>query len=79
MFIGAQADVGLAPATLAHRLAAIRLVHLGQGLPSPHNTLVVMEVMRGIRRQRAKVGGGAREESTGRGCDYQANGRPTRC
>lgn len=56
MFIGAQADAGLTPATLAHRLAAIRLMHLGQGLPSPHNTLAVMEVMRGIRRQRAKDG-----------------------
>lgn len=58
MFIGAQADSGLAPATLAHRLAAIRLMHLGQGLPSPHNTVAVVEVMRGIRRQRAKSGQG---------------------
>ena len=63
MFIGAQADDGLAPATLAHRLAAIRLMHLGQGLPSPHNTLSVMEVMRGIRRQRAKTGEGPEKKA----------------
>jgi len=63
MFIGAQADAGLAPATLAHRLAAIRLMHLGQGLPSPHNTLAVMEVMRGIRRQRAKAGEGPEKKA----------------
>jgi len=56
MFIGAQADSGLAESTLAHRLAAIRLMHLGQGLPSPHNTLAVVEVMRGLRRQRARAG-----------------------
>ena len=56
MFIGAQADTGLAESTLAHRLPAIRLMHLGQGLPSPHNTLVVVEVMRGLRRQRARAG-----------------------
>lgn len=56
MFIGAQADTGLAPNTLSHRLAAIRLMHLGQGQPSPHNTLAVQEVMRGIRRRSAKAG-----------------------
>jgi len=56
MFIGAQAELGLAESTLAHRLAAIRLMHLGQGLPSPHNTLAVMEVMRGLRRHRARAG-----------------------
>ena len=53
MFIAAQADKGRAVATLEHRLAAIRLMHLGQGLPSPHNTLVVEVVMRGLRRVRA--------------------------
>ena len=56
MFIAAQADEGRAVATLEHRLAAIRLMHLGQGLPSPHNTLAVEEVMRGLRRVRAKEG-----------------------
>jgi len=56
MFIGAQAELGLAESTLAHRLAAIRLMHLGQGLPSLHNTLPVMEVMRGLRRLRARAG-----------------------
>ena len=56
MFIAAQADKGRAVTTLEHRLAAIRLMHLGQGLPSPHNTLAVAEVMRGLRRVRAKEG-----------------------
>jgi len=56
MFIASQADEGKAVATLEHRLAAIRLMHLGQGLPSPHNTLAVEEVMRGLRRVRAKEG-----------------------
>lgn len=63
MFIGSQADSGLTPSTLSHRLAAIRLMHLGQGLPSPHNTLAVMEVMRGIRRQRAKAGKGPEKKA----------------
>ena len=52
MFIAAEADAGLANATLEHRLAAIRLVHLGAGHASPHNTLAVLEVMKGIRRER---------------------------
>lgn len=52
MFIAAEADKGLANATLEHRLAAIRLVHLGAGFASPHNTLAVLEVMKGIRRER---------------------------
>ena len=52
MFIAAEADNGLANATLDHRLAAIRLVHLGAGHASPHNTLAVLEVLRGIRRSR---------------------------
>lgn len=56
MFIGSQADDGLAANTLSHRLAAIRLMHLGHGLQSPHNTMVVQEVMRGIRRHSAKTG-----------------------
>ena len=52
MFIASEADDGRATATLEHRLAAIRLMHLGQGLASPHNTLAVVEVLRGIRRER---------------------------
>jgi len=63
MFIGAQADDGLAPATLEHRLAAIRLMHLGQGLPSPHNTLAAMKVMRGVRRQRERAGEGPEKKA----------------
>lgn len=50
MFVAAQAAEGRSPATLGRRLAAIRLVHLGAGHPSPHNALQVIEVMRGIRR-----------------------------
>ena len=52
LFIAAEADAGRANATLEHRLAAIRLVHLGAGFASPHNTLAVREVMAGIRRAR---------------------------
>jgi hypothetical protein len=50
LFVAAQATLGLAPATLDRRLAAIRLMHLGAKLPSPHDSLDVAEVMRGIRR-----------------------------
>lgn len=50
MFVASQAADGLSPSTLARRLAAIRLVHLGAGHPSPHNTIQVTEVMLGIRR-----------------------------
>jgi len=52
MFIAAEADKGRATATLEHRLAAIRLAHLGAGHASPHNTLAVLEVLKGIRRER---------------------------
>ena len=52
MFIAAEADKGWANATLEHRLAAIRVVHLGAGHASPHNTLAVLEVLQGIRRTR---------------------------
>jgi site-specific recombinase XerD len=51
MFLGAQANQGKAPATLSRRLAAIRLMHLGAKLPSPHGTVEVLEVMRGIQRR----------------------------
>ena len=50
MFVAKQAADGLNPSTLDRRLAAIRLVHLGAGHASPHNTIKVTEVMRGIRR-----------------------------
>ena len=50
MFVASQATAGLNPSTLTRRLAAIRLIHLGAGHPSPHNTIKVTEVMRGIRR-----------------------------
>lgn len=50
MFVASQAADGLSPSTLTRRLAAIRLMHLGAGHASPHNTIQVAEVMRGIRR-----------------------------
>jgi site-specific recombinase XerD len=53
IFLGAQATLGLAPATLTRRLAAIRLKNPAARLPSPHDTVEVLEVMRGIRRETA--------------------------
>ncbi|MEO0575095.1 MAG: site-specific integrase [Pseudomonadota bacterium] len=50
MFVASQADKGLNPTTINRRLAALRLVHLGAGHDSPHNSIKVTEVMRGIRR-----------------------------
>ncbi len=50
MFIAQEAAHGRNPSTLARRLAAIRLVHRGAGVASPHDALAVTEVMRGIRR-----------------------------
>jgi site-specific recombinase XerD len=54
MFAAGQAADGLSPSTITRRLAAIRLAHLGAGHPSPHNTIQVTEVMRGIRRDWGK-------------------------
>lgn len=54
MFIASQATAGLNPSTLTRRLSAIRLIHLGAGHSSPHNTIQVTEVMRGIRRDWGK-------------------------
>lgn len=50
MFLAAEAQRGTAPSTLNRRLAAIRLMHLGARVLSPHDTVEVHEVMRGIRR-----------------------------
>jgi site-specific recombinase XerC len=50
MFMAAQAKNGTAPSTLTRRLSAIRLMHLGARVVSPHNAVEVQEVMRGIRR-----------------------------
>ena len=54
MFVASQADRGLTPTTINRRLAAMRLVHLGAGHDSPHNSIKVTEVMRGIRRNWAQ-------------------------
>lgn len=56
MFIAAEADEAKANSTLEHRLSAIKLMHLGQGAPSTHNTLPVLEVLRGVRRRRSRIG-----------------------
>jgi integrase len=50
LFLAAQAKLEIAPSTLGRRLAAIRLMHVGAKLSSPHDALEVDEVMRGIRR-----------------------------
>jgi site-specific recombinase XerD len=50
MFLAAQATNGTAASTLNRRLAAIRLIHLGARVQSPHDTVEVHEVTRGIRR-----------------------------
>jgi site-specific recombinase XerD len=55
LYIGAQAKEGYAPSTLGRRLAAIRLMHVGARVPSPHDALEVDEVMRGVRRTWGKA------------------------
>ena len=50
LYLSAEAKRGRAPSTLGRRLAAIRLIHLGARLPSPHDAIEVTEVLRGIRR-----------------------------
>ena len=50
MFMAAEAKRGTAPSTLNRRLSAIRLMHLGARVVSPHAAVEVQEVMRGIRR-----------------------------
>jgi len=51
LFLAAEAKLRRAPATLGRRLSAIRLMHLGAKLPSPHDALEVAEVLRDIRRR----------------------------
>jgi len=50
LFLAAQARLGHAPSTLDRRRAAIRLMHVGAKVASPHDALEVDEVLRGIRR-----------------------------
>lgn len=50
LFLAAEAARGRAPSTVTRRVSAIRLVHLGAGLPSPTDAVVVSETLRGIRR-----------------------------
>jgi site-specific recombinase XerD len=41
LFLAAQATLGFAPSTLGRRLAAIRLMHVGARLSSPHDAIEV--------------------------------------
>lgn len=50
LYLSAEAKLGRAPSTLGRRLAAIRLMHVGARHPSPHDSIEVAEVLRGIRR-----------------------------
>ena len=50
MFLAAEAKRGTAPSTLNRRLSAIRLMHMGARVVSPHAAVEIQEVMRGIRR-----------------------------
>ena len=60
LYPSAEGQRGRAPSTFGRRLAAIRLIHLGARLPSPHDlgarlpsphdAIEVTEVLRGIRR-----------------------------
>ncbi|MHB1542569.1 MAG: tyrosine-type recombinase/integrase [Steroidobacteraceae bacterium] len=50
LYLSAEGQRGRAPSTFGRRLAAIRLIHLGARLPSPHDAIEVTEVLRGIRR-----------------------------
>lgn len=54
MFVAHEGSEGRSPSTITRRLAAIRLVHLGAGLPTAHDALLVSEVLRGVRRNWAK-------------------------
>lgn len=50
LYLSAEAKLGRAPATLAQRVAAIRLMHLVARHLSPHDAIEVAEALRGIRR-----------------------------
>ena len=59
-FIAAGADRGLAASTLARRLAALRLIHLASEHPSPHDALVVRQVLAGVRASQRERPSGAK-------------------
>lgn len=50
LFVAAEAKSGKAPSTLTRRLAAIRLVHRGAKLASPHDAIEVSTILQGVRR-----------------------------
>lgn len=51
IFLASEAKRGIAPSTLSRRLAAIRLMHVGAKVASPHDAIEVEEVLRGVRRR----------------------------
>lgn len=51
-FLGAQAQAGAKPSTLARRVAAIRFAHTAAGQEPPTNNELVRGVMAGIRREK---------------------------
>ena len=51
-FLASEADAGKAVSTIRRRLAAIRLLHIANDLPSPHESLQVTEVLQGIAREK---------------------------
>lgn len=50
-FLAAEADAGKAVSTIRRRLAAIRLIHIANDLPSPHQSIKVTDVLKGITRK----------------------------
>ncbi|MCU0973244.1 MAG: tyrosine-type recombinase/integrase [Burkholderiales bacterium] len=52
MFITSEHDRNLSPSTIERRLAAIRAAHFRYDLPLPTESVAVIKVMRGIRRDR---------------------------
>lgn len=49
-YLAYEADAGKAISTLRRRLSAIRLMHVANNLPSPHESAAVSEVLQGIAR-----------------------------
>lgn len=55
-FIAVEADKGMAVSTIRRRLSAIRLMHFANDLPSPHESIRVADVLKGIANdQKSRV------------------------
>ena len=50
VYLGAEADAGAKPSTLARKVAAIRFAHVAAGLEPPTASEAVRRVLKGIRR-----------------------------